>query len=155
MKHLLEPGRVLCNVEARSKKHALEILSELLSAGQPGLEQGQVFDSLVCREKLGCTAMEHGVAIPHGRCPELKSSLGAFVRLSRPLDFDMLDQAPVDLLFGLLVPDDGSERHLEKIRSVACVLKDGELRRLLRQASNSRALYDLLVGYGPAQTASA
>lgn len=155
MKHLLEPGRVLCNVEARSKKHALEILSELLSAGQPGLEQGQVFDSLVCREKLGCTAMEHGVAIPHGRVAGLDRSIGAFVRLSRPLDFDMLDQAPVDLLFGLLVPDEGGEEHLVKVRSVALTLKDSDLRRMLRQASNSRALYDLLVGWRPAQTASA
>jgi nitrogen PTS system EIIA component len=63
-KSLLQPGRVLSNVEARSKKHALDILSELLSSAAD-LDQGDVFQSLISREKLGCTAIENGIAIPH------------------------------------------------------------------------------------------
>ncbi len=140
----LTPGRVLCNVEARSKKHSLDILSELLASAGEDLEQGEVFDSLVSREKLGCTAIEDGVAIPHGKMAGLEHSIGAFVCLSNPVDFDTLDQEPVDLIFGLLVPEDSAEDHRAELRNVALALKNGGFRERLRKAGSSRVLYNLL-----------
>src|SRR5690606_40576648 len=112
---LLEPGRVLANVEARSKKHALDILSELLASASDDLDQGEIFQSVIGREKLGCTAIEDGIAIPHGRLEGLERSVGAFLRLTRPIDFDAPDGQPVDLMFGLLVPKAAAQAgcHLE------------------------------------------
>jgi len=153
---LLKPGRVLSNVEARSKKNTLDILSELLSSAA-NLDQGDVFQSLISREKLGCTAIENGVAIPHGRLGGLDAPVGAFLKLSRPVDFDMPDREPVDLIFGMLVsmPDDDAGCHHEEVSTVALALADRDLVSALRQASSSRALYDLLVNYDPARAASA
>ncbi|MEJ2515135.1 MAG: PTS sugar transporter subunit IIA [Gammaproteobacteria bacterium] len=153
---LLEPGRVLCNVEGRSKKHALDILSELLaSAGD--LDQDEIFSSLISREKLGCTAIDNGVAIPHGRLEGLDRSYGAFLKLSQPVDFDTPEGDPVDLIFGLLVPAPakGSGCHLEEISVLASALADPGLTRALRRASSSRSLYDLLVNYSEPKAASA
>lgn len=153
---LLEPGRVLCNVEGRSKKHALDILSELLSSAAD-LDQGEAFQSLIAREKLGCTAIENGIAIPHGRLPELAAPVGAFLKLSRPIDFDMPDREPVDLIFGLLVPvpegDVGC--HHEEVSAIARGLSDHVLAAALRRASSSRAVYDLLVNHDKSHAASA
>lgn len=140
----LTPRRVLCNVEARSKKHSLDILSELLASAGEDLEKGDVFDSLVSREKLGCTAMEDGVAIPHGRMPGLDEMVGAFLCLSNPVDFDTTDQEPVDLIFGLLVPESASEADREELCNVAARLRDAEFCGRLRSAGSSRALYELL-----------
>ncbi len=153
---LLEPGRVLCNVEGRSKKHALDILAELLaSAGD--LDQDEIFASLIGREKLGCTAIENGVAIPHGRLEGLDRSYGAFLKLSQPVDFDTPEGDPVDLIFGLLVPAPAKEAgcHLEEISVLATALADPRLTRALRRASSSRSLYDLLVNYSEPKAASA
>jgi nitrogen PTS system EIIA component len=143
---LLQPGRVLANVEARSKKHALDILSELLSSAAD-LDQGDVFQSIIRREKLGCTAIENGIAIPHGRFTGLEAPVGAFVKLSRPVDFDMPDREPVDLIFGLLVPmpEDDAGCHHEEVSLIATGLADRSLTAALRRAKSSRALYDLLV----------
>lgn len=153
---LLEPGRVLCNVEGRSKKHALDILSELLAS--PGdLDQGEVFSSLISREKLGCTAIENGVAIPHGRSDEVQRSHGAFLKLSRPVDFDTPSGEPVDLIFGLLVPAPAKDAgcHLEEISVLAAALADRELTDALRRATSSRSLYELLVSYNGPQARKA
>ena len=95
---ILEPGRVLGNVEARSKKRALEILSELLGHAGEECVANDIFENLVQREKLGCTALGRGVAVPHGRSPGLSGPAAAFVKLHEPVDFDAADG---DLLVGL------------------------------------------------------
>jgi len=153
---LLQPGRVLCNVEARSKKHALDVLSELLSSAAD-IDQGDVFQSLIKREKLGCTAIENGIAIPHGRLPGLEAPVGAFLKLSRPVDFDMPDREPVDLIFGLLVPApvDDVGCHHEEVSLVASAFADRTLAAALRRATSSRALYELLTAPDPARRAFA
>ena len=116
---MLEPGRVLCNVEARSKKHVLEILSELLASADNDLTAGEIFDSLASRERLGSTALGGGVALPHGRVPGLDGSVAAFVRLSQGTPFDAPDGQPVTLVLGLLVPEQASEQHLEELSGIA------------------------------------
>lgn len=153
---LLKPGRVLSNVEARSKKHALDILSELL-ASAADLDQGDIFQSLISREKLGCTAIENGIAIPHGRLEELEAPVGAFLKLSRPVDFDMPDREPVDLIFGLLVPMNGDDVgcHHEEVSLIATALDDRAMAAALRRATSSRSLYDLLVNHEASRAASA
>lgn len=153
---LLEPGRVLGNVEARSKKHALDVLSEMLSTAA-SLDQGDVFQSLISREKLGCTAIENGIAIPHGRLPGLEAPVGAFLKLSRAVDFDMPDREHVDLIFGLLVPAGEREAgcHHEEVSAIAAALADPALATALRRATSSRALYDLLVNFHASRAASA
>ena len=153
---LLEPGRVLCNVEGRSKKHALDILSELLASASD-LDQTEIFSSLIAREKLGCTGIENGIAIPHGRLEDIDRSIGAFLKLSRPVDFDTPGGEPVDLIFGLVVPARSREAgcHLEEISVLAAALADPGLAAALRRATSSRSLYDLLVHSRAPRAASA
>lgn len=143
---VIEPGRVLCNVEARSKKHSLDILSELLANADEGLSQATVFDSLIVREKVGCTAMEGGIAIPHGRVPGIDRIYGAFIRLGRPVDYDTPDGTPVDLILGLIVPADGDEDYSAELNGIASVFCDTHLLRGLRKAGSSRQIYELLAG---------
>lgn len=155
IENLIEPDRVLCNVEARSKKHALEILAELMAKAGQDLTQGEIFDSLITREKLGCTALGKGVAVPHGRLPDIQENVGAFLKLTEPVDFDAPDGEPVDLIFGLLVPEDCGNDHLDDLSRITRALSDTRLRQTLRTASSSRALYDLVVGLaGPAENVS-
>src|SRR3546814_13482734 len=107
-----------------SKKKALEELSQLLArAGD--LDAGDILGSLSAREKLGSTGLGHGVAIPHGRMAGVDDSIGAFIRLRHPLDYDAHDGHPVDLIFGLLVPQGAPEAHRSAERRVGneCVSK--------------------------------
>jgi PTS system nitrogen regulatory IIA component len=152
---LLTPDRVLRNSEARSKKHALEIVSELIAAAEGKQNRGDVFDSLVGREKLGSTALGRAVAVPHGRLAGLERSMGAFLRLAEPVDFDAPDGKPVDLIFAVVVPQECSAEEPRVIARIAELLSDRQFRVMLRQASSGRELYNLLVHAEADRSASA
>lgn len=147
MEELIESGRILCNVEAHSKKHALEILSELLAGSEAELSHTEVFSALIRRERLGSTALGGGVAMPHGRAPGILHGLGAFMRLSDRVDFDAPDGTPVDLIFGMLVPEECNAAALESLRSVAEALADKQFREALRGGSSASAIHELLINH--------
>ena len=146
LKELIPPESVLCNAQARSKKHCLEILSELLSNTAPDIPNEEIFSRLVERERLGCTGLEKGTAFPHCRIDGLQQSSGAMIRLSEPIDFDTADGEMVDLVIGLMVPSSLDETHLADIRLITEVLNDGDLRARLRASNSSKQLYRNLMG---------
>ncbi len=145
LEQLIRPDSVLCNAQARSKKHCIEILSELLARKTPEIGSEQVFENLVKRERLGCTGLDKGVAFPHCRVDGLDTSIGAMILLSEPVDFDAPDGEPVDLVFGLMVPDEVDASHGESIRLVTSILADEGLRSRLRSAKSSSDLYEALM----------
>ncbi len=155
IKDLVTPERVLCNVSARSKKHVLEIISELLAGNDMDLTQTEIIDCLVQRERLGSTSLGQGAAVPHGRLEALAGIRGVFLRLTEALDFDANDGLPVDLVFGMLVPSDCGDAYLDDLSSVTDILSSPDTRSLLRKAASSRALYDLLIGAEDEKQASA
>ncbi len=145
LEQIIKPDSVLCNAQARSKKHCLEILSELLVRSVPEISSEDIFERLVERERLGCTGLDQGVAFPHCRVEGLDSTIAALIRLSEPVDFDSPDGELVDLVFGLMVPEKINESHQANIRSIADLLRDQTLRQKMRDATSSNELYDSLI----------
>ena len=143
---LLAPERIACGVAATSKKRALESIATALAAGAETLEENEVLESLVKRERLGSTAVGHGVALPHGRVDGLTQSRGAFIRLAEPVDYDAADGIPVDLVFGIVVPQNCDEQHLAALAAVATRLDDAALRDALRATDDPQRALELLSG---------
>ena len=144
LEEIIKPDSVLCNAHARSKKHCLEILSELLVRSHPDIASEDIFAGLIERERLGCTSLDQGVAFPHCRVDGLKGSVGALMKLSEAVEFDSPDGEPVDLIFGLMVPVELGETDQATICSIADLLGDRDLRASLRAASSSSELYKTL-----------
>jgi len=144
LEKIIKPNSVLCNAHARSKKHCLEILSELLVRPHPEIASEDIFESLIDRERLGCTSLDQGVAFPHCRVEGLDSSVGALMKLSEAVDFDSPDGEAVDLVFGLMVPANLDDEDQANICSIAELLGDRELRVKLREATSSNELYEAL-----------
>jgi PTS system nitrogen regulatory IIA component len=142
---LLTADRTACGVQVASKKRALEKLAELLASASPGLLPGEVFDCLLARERLGSTGLGHGVALPHGRLPQVDHAVGAFLRLSGGVDYDAIDREPVDLLFGLLLPDTGADENLKVLASLAERFDDPVLRERLRATERCADLCELII----------
>jgi PTS system nitrogen regulatory IIA component len=149
LEELVKPDNVLCNAQARSKKHCLEILSELLSRADNEISHEEIFERLVERERLGCTGLDSGIAFPHARVEGAKRSFGALMKLSSPVDFDTSDSEHVDLVFGLMVPTELDESHYEDIRLITTALNDPALREQLREARSSSELYKALLTAKP------
>lgn len=142
LKQLINRDSVLCNVSARSKKHSLEILSELLTRQNPDIAAEEVFTKLVERERLGCTSLNRGVAFPHCRVIGLHRSVGALLKLTEPVDFDSHDGQSVDLIFGLMVPLDLEDDDLSDIYALSRILSDDALTVRLRESTCSNDLCD-------------
>jgi PTS system nitrogen regulatory IIA component len=86
------------------------------------------------------------VAVPHARLKGLDRMRGVFVRLEQPVDFDAVDDQPVDLIFALFAPKDATGvEHLRALARVSRLLRQSDLRQQLRQARTTDAIHALLV----------
>ena len=140
----LKPSAVTINADITSKKRALEEVSHLLTAHSELVSEKDVLTSLINREKLGSTGLGAGVAIPHGRLKGLESAVAAFVKLEQPIDYDANDEKPVDLIFGLLVPQDATAEHLQILAKIAEMFRNEGQLEAMRNAADSDTLYQLL-----------
>lgn len=141
---ILSPACIKHVDHAASKKELLELLSDLLADHISGIDKKAVLSNLLSRERLGSTALGHGVAIPHSRIEGLEYAIAAFIQLNEGVDFAAKDHEPVDLCFALLVPEDATEEHLEILATIAKQLNDSSLREQLRAANDEQQLYQLI-----------
>lgn len=141
---ILSSDRVLCDVTVNSKKAALEKLAGLIASAIPEVTQTEVFESLVARERLGSTGLGHGIALPHGRRKGGAQTIAAFLRLQTGIQYDAVDQKPVDLLFALLVPEASTEEHLKILARLATMFSDAGLVEAIRSAATADAVFGLL-----------
>ena len=145
LEEIIKPDGVLCNATARSKKHCLEILSELLVRSNPQISSDDIFQRLNKRERLGCTGLNSGAAFPHCRVEDIEASCAALIKLSEPVEFDAADGEPVDLVFGMMVPTELDDSHYADIKMITRVLADEGLRSRLRSMNSSSDLYAALL----------
>ena len=140
---ILTAGGVIPNLRVTSKKQALQELARRAAeiTRQP---ERAIFDVLIERERLGTTGVGGGIAIPHGKLPGLKRLFGLFARLERPVDFDAIDEQPVDLIFLLLAPDGAGADHLKALARVSRLLRDRTICEKLRGSDTADAIYALL-----------
>lgn len=142
---LVAPDGVIASLKATSKKQALQMLAAK-AADLTGLAERDIFTTLLERERLGSTGVGHGVAIPHGKLPELDRVVGLFARAHNPLDFEALDDQPVDLLFLLLAPEGSGADHLKALARIARVLRDEVLAEKIRSTDHATGIYAVLTG---------
>jgi PTS system nitrogen regulatory IIA component len=150
---LLGPDAVLASVKASGKKALLaELASRAASVLQ--LDERRLFDRLLERERLGSTGIGSGIAIPHARMTGIERPRGLFARLGHPVDFDSIDERPVDIVFLLVAPEGAGADHLKALARVSRLLRDRSLVEKLRNTETSDALYALLVETVQAQSAA-
>ncbi len=130
-------------IRAESKA---EILSQLAQrfAKVYALDAGAIRERIEEREKLGSTGFGRGVAIPHARIPDIARPVAVFLRLEQPVSFDSADDMPVDLVFGLLSPEQAGAAHLHALAAISRMMRDEAMHTALTQASGDEALYGLL-----------
>ncbi|MCB1521365.1 MAG: PTS IIA-like nitrogen regulatory protein PtsN [Hyphomicrobiaceae bacterium] len=140
---LLAPDGVIAPLKVKSKKQALQELAQRASTAT-GLEQREIFDTLLQRERLGSTGLGRGIAIPHVKFRSLKSIVCLFARLDAPIDFESHDNEPVDLIFLLLAPEHASGDHLKALARISRLVRDPAMLERLRTAPDAEALKGVL-----------
>ena len=140
---LVVPNAVIPALKVNGKKQAIQELAAK-AAALTGLSEREILEILLQREKLGSTGVGNGVAIPHGKLAKLNKLFGLFARLERPIDFEALDNQPVDLIFLLLAPEGAGADHLKALARVARILRDPNIAQKLRESRDAEALYAVL-----------
>jgi len=140
---LITTKSVVANLRATSKKQAIQDLAKK-AAEITGLHERAIFEVLMERERLGTTGVGNGIAIPHGKLANLDKLYGLFARLEKPIDFQSIDEQPVDLIFLLLAPETAGADHLKALARVSRLLRDKTVCDKLRGTDQNEALYALL-----------
>lgn len=141
--NLIRPHAVVPNLRVTSKKQALQELAKR-AAEITGLPERRIFEVLVERERLGTTGVGNGIAIPHGKLSELTDLKALFARLETPIDFDAIDEQPVDLICVLLAPESAGADHLKALARVSRLLRDRQVCEKLRGSESADAIYAIL-----------
>ncbi|WP_277206523.1 PTS IIA-like nitrogen regulatory protein PtsN [Vibrio misgurnus] len=131
-------------VQCSSKKRALEIISEV-AALHTGQNSTELFECMLSREKMGSTGIGNGIAIPHARMSNSEHAIAVLLQCAEPIEFDAIDNRPVDLLFALLVPEEQCKEHLKTLACMAERLNDKQILKQLRNAASDQQLYDIMV----------
>ena len=139
---ILNQDAIICDAKAESKKQLLGMFSEL-AANKTGLDERLIIDALIERERLGTTGIGRGVALPHTRLASLKNIFCAFIKTT-PVDFESVDDKPVDLAFLLLVPEDAGADHLKALARLSRLLRDEAVSNALRQATDAETVYNII-----------
>ncbi|MEG6508300.1 PTS IIA-like nitrogen regulatory protein PtsN [Methyloligella sp. 2.7D] len=140
---LISPEAVSPSLKVKNKKQLLQELSAH-AAKLTGLEERDIFDTLLQRERLSSTGLGEGLAIPHGKIAGLRHIIGIFAHLAVPIDFDAADGRPVDLVFLLLAPEGAGADHLKALARVSRLLRDRHALEKLRGSKDRNALYAIL-----------
>ena len=141
---ILTPELTLCGVPGTSKKRVLELIAATVAQQNPELDENQIFNNLIARERLGSTGIGQGIAIPHCRLENCTHVIGMLVTLTQGIPFDAIDNMPVDLLFVLIVPQEATSEHLELLSQLAERFNNRGLCDKLRQCGDDRTLYQAI-----------
>ncbi|MFC3121320.1 PTS IIA-like nitrogen regulatory protein PtsN [Agaribacter flavus] len=137
---IISLDRTQCSVECQSKKKIFEIISEIAIKQHPSLNQVDVLNSLLCRERMGSTGIGNGIAIPHGRIEGISNVIAIIVTSDHAIDFDAIDNQPVDIFFALLVPKEQADSHLRALSGIAQKLSDKSIVKAIRRAQNKNEI---------------
>ncbi|RBP49650.1 PTS sugar transporter subunit IIA [Arenicella xantha] len=141
------------HADVSSRKRLLEEMARLLAIPliQKALEdelddvkEKDIYHQLWEREKLGNTGIGNGVALPHSRSQQAHKAIIAIITLEQPIDYDSLDRQPVDVAFGLLVPMEATQDHLNLLADIARMMSNDANKSAIAKATSAEKIIQLI-----------
>jgi len=139
---MIKIEHICLDSQAHSKRAIITEMANILTSIDPD----RVMEVVMAREQLGSTGIGHGVAIPHGRMPDLASPVLVLARHAEGVSFDSIDGKPVHIVVLLLVPDSDDRQHLELLAQLARNLQQETFRKQIMQAQDSATVAGLFAG---------
>jgi PTS system nitrogen regulatory IIA component len=140
---LLTPERTLNGFQGCSKKRILETISQLAASEVGQDNTSDIITALVKRERLGSTGVGNGIALPHGRMTGLEKPIGVLITTEDAIDFDAIDDQPVNIFFAMLVPESDANCHLTTLATIAEKFNDKEVVKAMRNAQTNQQLFSI------------
>lgn len=141
---LLRREFILEQLKAENKRDALAELVGVFSQAKMNVDSEAMLHVLLERERLGSTGIGDGIAIPHGKLPELAEMVVSFGRSREGIAFDAMDGKPVHLFFLLMAPENSAGQHLKALAKISRMLKDAHFRKNLLEAEGEEDLFRII-----------
>lgn len=145
IKDILAPNSTKHAIGCMSKKRVLEVLGRMAANADPSIDATAALNVLLHREKMGSTGIGNGIALPHARITGLQKPVAVVVTCAQAIEFDAIDNRPVDIFVAVLVPQNDTRDHLRILANIADKLSDGNTLRKLRSADSDQALHEALI----------
>jgi len=144
LSEILTTSCTSCDVAVTSKKRILEKICQLAANQVSDIEEDELLESLLDREKMGSTGIGNGIAIPHGRLPNANKAVAVLITTEQTIDFDAIDNREVDIFVALFVPENSCKEHLDTLQSIAKLFSDKKMLKQVRKCNDNQALYNLI-----------
>jgi len=144
LSEILTTSCTSCDVAVSSKKRILEKICQLAANQVSEVDQDELLESLLDREKMGSTGIGNGIAIPHGRLPNTSKAVAVLITTEKTIDFDAIDNREVDIFVALFVPEDSCKEHLDTLQNIAKLFSDKKMLKQVRKCNDNQALYNLI-----------
>jgi len=142
---LINADNINCNDSASSKKRIIENISIMLAKNTNAINTDTIFNALIERERLGSTGLGKGVAIPHARIPGLTHTVAAMMTLASPVNYESADGKAVDITFGLLVPEEDGDHHLQHLSRLVSLFRDADTCQKIRNTDDPEQIFEILL----------
>jgi len=139
--NILRVESIIPELKSQDKNGVIRELAEAVTHSEASLASDRLYEVLLEREKLGSTGIGSGVAIPHGKVPNLERIVAAFGRSHAGIDFDSQDGEPAHLFFVLVAPENTAGLHLKALAKLSRLLKDAQFRQKLMDVSSAEDIY--------------
>jgi len=144
LSEILTTSCTSCDVAVSSKKRILEKICQIAANQVTEVDQDELLESLLDREKMGSTGIGNGIAIPHGRLPNTSKAVAVLITTDKTIDFDAIDNREVDIFVALFVPEDSCKEHLDTLQNIAKLFSDKKMLKQVRKCNDNQALYNLI-----------
>ena|ERR1700758_4579502 len=141
---VLKKECVIPNLHSKTKPEVIKEISERVASQYPNINTERLFEILIEREKLCSTAVDAGVAIPHGKLSGLSNIITAFGRSLEGIDFESLDGKPTHLFILLIAPENSAGAHLKLLARISRIFKDPDLRSRIMEARSQDEIYEII-----------
>jgi len=144
LSEILTTSCISCDIPVTSKKRILEKICQLAVNQVSNIEQDELLQSLLDREKMGSTGIGNGIAIPHGRLPNTNKAVAVLITTQQAIGFDAIDNRDVDIFIALFVPEDSCQEHLDTLQNIAKLFSDKKMIKQVRKCSDNQTLFNLI-----------
>ena len=142
---ILKKEHIIKELNSCDKKNVLDELSSFLENEGEITNKENLLAALIGREKLGSTGIGENVAIPHAKISEIDKIITVFGRSKNGVEFESLDQKPVNFIFLVLAPENSTGQHLKALARISRLFKNPSLRESVLNANEAEQIYSILV----------
>jgi len=142
---ILKKEHIIKELNSCDKKNVLDELSSFLEDEGEITNKKSLLAALIEREKLGSTGIGENIAIPHAKVSEIDKIITVFGRSKNGVEFESLDQKPVNFIFLVIAPENSTSQHLKALARISRLFKNPSLRESVLRTNEADQIYSILV----------